>query len=65
MTTWLELDLAGETIAGRLHEDDRPPRAFAGWFELVALVEDARRRVTATEAPGPGAGTDAAQLTGK
>jgi hypothetical protein len=62
VATWLELDFAGETIAGQLHEDDRPPRAFSGWLELVALVEAARERGAAPEAPGPGAGVDASQL---
>jgi hypothetical protein len=41
---WLEVDVAADGIAGRLHEDDRPPLAFSGWLELVAAVEAARRR---------------------
>jgi hypothetical protein len=42
--TWLELKLAGDGIAGCLHDGDRPPEAFSGWLELVALLETARAR---------------------
>jgi hypothetical protein len=42
--TWLEVDLAGDAIVGRLHDGDRAPEAFSGWLELVAALEAARAR---------------------
>jgi hypothetical protein len=60
--TWLELDLTGEVIAGRLHHADEPPRPFSGWLELVVALDEARdregRRANANKALAsqPGAG---------
>jgi hypothetical protein len=44
LSVWLELDLARDRIAGRLHDGDRAPEVFSGWLELVAAVEGARSR---------------------
>jgi hypothetical protein len=46
--TWIELDLSGEAIGGRLHDADNQPRPFSGWLEPVALVEAARARELGT-----------------
>ena len=40
---WIEIDPASEPIAGVLHHSSEPDRPFAGWLELVALLEAARR----------------------
>jgi hypothetical protein len=47
---WLEVDVATDGIAGRLHDGDRPPLAFSGWLELVAAIEAARRQNTTAAA---------------
>jgi hypothetical protein len=45
---WIEVDPASEPIAGVIHDGSGPGRPFAGWLELVALLEAARG-----PAPGP------------
>ena len=44
---WIEIDPAAEPIAGVMHHGSEPARPFAGWLELVALLE--------SERGGPGA----------
>jgi hypothetical protein len=40
---WIEIDPAREPIAGVVHDGSEPDRPFAGWLELVALLEATRR----------------------
>jgi hypothetical protein len=39
---WIEIDPAAEPIAGVIHHGSAPARPFAGWLELVALLESER-----------------------
>jgi hypothetical protein len=39
---WIEIDPAREPIAGVVHHGTEPARPFAGWLELVALLEAER-----------------------
>jgi hypothetical protein len=36
---WIEVDVEAASIAGALHRGDEPARQFAGWLELVSLLE--------------------------
>jgi hypothetical protein len=36
---WIEIDPASEPIAGVVRRGSEPGRPFAGWLELVALLE--------------------------
>jgi hypothetical protein len=40
---WIEIDASSEPIAGVVHHGCEPDRPFAGWLELVAVLEAARR----------------------
>jgi hypothetical protein len=51
--TWLEVDLAEDPIAGRLHDGQHPPRDFSGWLDLIAALEEARVRALGTASPSP------------
>ena len=50
---WVEIDAAAEPIAGVVHRGSDAARPFAGWLELVALLESERDR-----AVDPGASDD-------
>jgi hypothetical protein len=39
---WVEVDASAEPIAGLVHRGAAPARPFAGWLELVALLESER-----------------------
>jgi hypothetical protein len=41
---WVEVDASAEPIAGLIHRGADPARPFAGWLELVALLESERDR---------------------
>ena len=41
---WVEVDASAEPIAGTIHRRGDPARPFAGWLELVALLESERGR---------------------
>jgi hypothetical protein len=40
---WVEIDASSEPIAGIVRRGADPARPFAGWLELVALLESERR----------------------
>ena len=48
---WIELDPASEPIAGVVHDGSESGRPFAGWLELVALLEAARRAAVGPDSP--------------
>jgi hypothetical protein len=48
---WVEVDAASEPIAGLIHRGRSPARPFAGWLELVALLESERGREVDPGAP--------------
>jgi len=52
---WIEVDPAAEPIAGLIHHGAAPARPFAGWLELVALLESERRPPTESEPTRPAA----------
>ena len=49
---WVEVDAAAEPIAGLVHRGADPARPFAGWLELVALLESERGRAVDQAAAG-------------
>ena len=40
---WVEIDARAEPIAGTVRRGADRPRPFAGWLELVALLESERQ----------------------
>jgi hypothetical protein len=54
--SWFELHPDSDTLSGCFHDGDLPPRSFAGWLELVTLIEEAQGRrnaVAAADQPNP------------
>jgi len=49
----LELEVDAEPIAGRIRHGGATPRAFGGWLELAAALEDALRTDQGPEADPP------------
>jgi hypothetical protein len=49
---WIEIDPAAEPIAGVIHHGSAPAQPFAGWLDLVALLESERGSV-ARPPPAP------------
>jgi hypothetical protein len=48
---WIEVDPASEPIAGVIHDGSGDGRAFAGWLELVALLEATRGAAPGRDSP--------------
>jgi hypothetical protein len=48
---WIEIDPAAEPIVGFIHHGSHPARPFAGWLELVALLESERGPAAGSSAP--------------
>jgi hypothetical protein len=48
---WIELNPASEPIAGVIHDGSESGRPFAGWLELVALLEAARSGAVGPDSP--------------
>jgi hypothetical protein len=51
ITIWVEDQ---HPVAGRAGVDDQPPRAFAGWLQLLGLLADLVQGQGASEAPAAG-----------
>jgi hypothetical protein len=51
LTLWI--DRGSDPVSGRLRERGAGAREFCGWIELIALLENTRRRVGFPEAAAP------------
>ena len=50
---WIEVDPASEPIAGVIYHGSEPGRPFAGWLELVALLESTRSAALSPSSESP------------